>query len=410
MPLYVVLAVMNMESHGGVADQITSLAVELPSYGIQPIVLVRNPLSAEHSYVPTLEEQGVRVWAIRYPVRRLVRAIFTLLWFLTIPFALTEAILRHKSMAASMDTMWALLRRLGYAGLDLVFLFRLVEARLIRRAKLVHFRNPDCWQKLPWAHFLGLRTVYTEDAIPQSITKHYYQHLSMVRRSIDAATAVSQASANSLQLFLGRDLKVHVIPNMFRVAISVPQPVPEENREFVLGCLARLVPEKDLGTLLHAFRIALSQNSALRLRIYGDGPERRSLKELATQLLIEDRTVFGGVFAKSHLPAIMRTIDLMVQSSVSEGFGVALIEGMAFGKPAVATAVGGVPEVIEDGVTGVLVPPSDPGALASAILVISSDVELYQRMSRAARQRYLTCFTPEQVIPRYVALYERLTK
>ena len=100
--------------------------------------------------------------------------------------------------------------------------------------------------------------------------------------------------------------------------------------------------------------------------IAGDGDERRALEARVTELGLEGRVEFLGW--RSDLPALYQKMDLFVLTSINEGTPVSLIEAMAAGVPVVATSVGGVPDVIEDGVTGVLIPPRQPEAVASAIV------------------------------------------
>jgi glycosyltransferase involved in cell wall biosynthesis len=408
MSLVVVLAVMTMEPQGGVADQITNLALELPKYGVTPIILVRNPLSPGHSYARSLRDRGIDLWAIDDKARCLVRSTCIILLAVATPLVWLESRVRHKTLASSRQSLWGLLRRAGYAGLDLVFWLRLVQARRIRRAQVIHLRNPDCWPTIPWARRLGFYTIYTEDTVPQTTTNPYYDGLSRIQHSIDVITAVSRASAAALRPFLGASIPVRVVPNMVQTA-PTPRPGRFPDERFEIACLARLAPQKELGTLLRAHKLALAENARLRLTIYGDGPERTHLQALAADLQIDKSVTLAGVFAKDQLPAVMQGIDVIVQSSIYEGFGVALAEGMAYGKPVVATAVGGVPEVVDDGVTGILVPARDPQALAAAILTLTRDKELYSRMAHSARERYLAYFTPEKVVPQYVVLYERHT-
>jgi len=407
MTLPIVLAVMTMEPHGGVADQMTGLALDLPRYGVRPIVLVRNPLAPDHAYAALLRHNGIALRAVSHRCYRAIRrAARTLLW-LAVPAIVLDATLRGKTVPASRQSLWGVLRRFGYAGLDALFWLRLARARWVDRARLVHFRKPDCWRAIIWASQLRFRTLYTEDAVPVPDTCHYYEGLARTLSHLDGVTAVSEASAVSIGAYCG-GRRIRVIPNMVDGPLSyvVPHQAPQE--EFVVASLARLAPEKDLITLLSAAGIAATQHPQLRFVIHGDGPQRGELQDRARSLGLEDVVVFAGAFARADLAKIMAGIDLVVLSSNYEGFGVVLVEGMAYGKPVVATAVGGVPEVVADGVTGFLVPPACPERMAEAILRLASDNDLYARMAQAARQRYLGLYTPEKVVPQVLAVYEEV--
>lgn len=406
--LLVALAVMSMEPHGGVADQMTILALELPKSGVTPVVLIRNPLTPVHDYVDLLRDAGVKVHAVRYERFRFVRSAARFISWIAFPATAIDAVLRRKTLATSRRTVWSVLRRLGYAGLDVIFWLRLIQFRLRRGARLVHFRKPDSWPWIDRARRLGLDIIYTEDTIPWRHTVDYYLGLGTVAGSISMVTAVSQASATALEAYLPKHKPIRVIPNMVLTPGARHESKSTKKEGFVVGSLARLDPPKDIETLLLAAQSAIKEQAGIRVLIYGDGPLRSSLETLAYSLGLSSYVEFRGAFTKNDLTKIMMEIDIVVLSSHYEGFGVVLVEGMAFGKPVVATAVGGVTDVIEHEVTGFLVPPRNPEALADAIVTLSRDHQLFNKMSLAARNAYLARFTPEKVVPQYVTLYERL--
>lgn len=154
--------------------------------------------------------------------------------------------------------------------------------------------------------------------------------------------------------------------------------------DFVLGFVGRLVPIKDPAMLVHAFAIVVQDLPNARLMIVGDGELRPGLEALVASLGLSGVVSFLGW--RSDLCQIYSTLDVLVLSSLSEGTPVALIEAMAAGKAAVATAVGGVPDVTSDGVTGLLVPPRRPADLAAAVLKLA-DAAVRARMGQAGRAR-----------------------
>lgn len=410
MAIAVVLAVMDMESHGGVADQITNLALELPKHGVTPTVVIRNPLSRGHIYAALLREAGISVYAVRHEHYQAIRWMCKILSQLALPIAVLDAALRKKTLSASRRTVWGVLRRLGYAGLDLLFGVWLLYFRLARGFRLIHFRKPDSWPWIGRAERLAFATIYTEDTIPSEHTIKYYQGLASVASSIRLITAVSRASSNAIRPYLPEQTPIRVIPNMVRATGFSPAEKPTACHPFVVGQISRLDPPKDIVTLLLAARRTVEDDHRVQFRIFGDGPLRDSLELLTHNLGLRDYVQFRGAFAKTDLPAIMNELDLVVLSTHYEGFGVALVEGMAYGKPVIATAVDGVIDVVENGVTGILVPKNDSDALAKGILTLSHDWQLYQRMARAGHEQYLARFTPGQVTPQYVTLYKRLAQ
>src|SRR5205823_12324570 len=129
--------------------------------------------------------------------------------------------------------------------------------------------------------------------------------------------------------------------------------------------------EKDVATLLHAAALVVRQRPAFRLRIAGDGPCLPALRGLAKQLGLDDQVAFLGEVR--DVAGLLATARLFVLPSLTEGISLTLLEAMSCGLPVVATRVGGNPEVIVDGQTGLLVPPGDPPALAAAILQLLGD-------------------------------------
>ncbi|MBL7199911.1 MAG: glycosyltransferase [Anaerolineae bacterium] len=174
----------------------------------------------------------------------------------------------------------------------------------------------------------------------------------------------------------------------------------------VVGTVARLGPEKGHAYLLEAAAEVLKQVLQTRLLLVGDGPMRSQLEGRAKALGVADSIVFAGL--RHDVPTILSLFDLFVLPSLWEGLPMAVLEAMAAGLPVVATAVGGTPEVVVDGVTGLLVPPGDPDALAEAIFRLLRDPDLRQRMGQAGRERVVERFSAERMVERTEQLYEQL--
>jgi glycosyltransferase involved in cell wall biosynthesis len=171
--------------------------------------------------------------------------------------------------------------------------------------------------------------------------------------------------------------------------------------DVVVGYVGRFVPIKDLDTLIQAFAAAARRESRLRLLMIGDGERRSHLEALAASLGIQVQ--FAGW--QLDLPLVYSAMDVVVLSSRNEGTPVALIEAMAAGRAVAATAVGGVPDLIEDGRTGILVPARDAQRLADAILTLARDASLRERLGSAARRDVRTRFAAERLVSDIDALY-----
>ena len=151
--------------------------------------------------------------------------------------------------------------------------------------------------------------------------------------------------------------------------------------------VARLVPQKAQHFLIEAAQIVLATAPDVRFVLLGDGPLRPELEAQAAALGISDKVIFAGF--RPDVADVLAASDVFVLSSLWEGMPVALLEAMAAGCTAVSTDVGGVAQVLQDGVTGLLVPPSDPEALAAALLRCVTD-PAYARQLAATGQAWTT--------------------
>jgi glycosyltransferase involved in cell wall biosynthesis len=171
---------------------------------------------------------------------------------------------------------------------------------------------------------------------------------------------------------------VRVEPSMKRKELGLPTEGP------VIGTVGRLVPIKGHEWLLKAAPRVLAEFPHATFVFLGEGPLLDQLQQLAAGLGISDHVMFLG--ARQDVPECLAAFDLFAFPSLNEGMGRALIEAMAVGLPAVATCVGGIPDVVEDGETGLLVPARDETALADALLKLLRDPVRRQAYGQAARQ------------------------
>ncbi len=184
-----------------------------------------------------------------------------------------------------------------------------------------------------------------------------------------------------------------------------PEPAPHPSGSRLL-CVGRLVPVKGIDTLLRAFAVALPDEPDLVLDIAGDGPLRGELEALAGDLGLRDAVHFLG--RVEGVAAEMERATAVVVPSHGEGFGMVALEAAERGRPVIASGVGGLPEIVSGGRTGVLVPPGDVRALAAAIVALARDPGHAAAMGRAARERALAEFSLARCADRTDALYRDL--
>jgi L-malate glycosyltransferase len=176
----------------------------------------------------------------------------------------------------------------------------------------------------------------------------------------------------------------------------------------VVGNIGALVAQKDQHTLIEAAAIVVKQVPDARFVILGEGELRPQLEEQIKRLHLE-RHVFLAGFRPDVLE-LLKDVDVFALSSTHEGMCTSLVDAMAAEKPAVATAVGGVPEVLADGETGFLVPAHDASRLAGRIVHLLKNDALRARMGTAALERARRLFTVERMVEETAAAYARLTR
>jgi len=175
----------------------------------------------------------------------------------------------------------------------------------------------------------------------------------------------------------------------------------------IIGTICRLVePKKGLQVLLSAMGILKAEVSSpgCQLLIVGDGPARPMLEAMSRRLGIAPWVVFAGV--RRDIPQLLPLLDAFVLPSLYEGFGIAILEAMAAGKPVVATTVGGIPEFVVPGQSGFLVPPGDAHALARAIKQLLDEPEKARAMGRQGHEHVKKHYSVESIVRQHEQLYE----
>jgi glycosyltransferase involved in cell wall biosynthesis len=192
---------------------------------------------------------------------------------------------------------------------------------------------------------------------------------------------------------------------VFKNAVELQEARPDLATEppLVLS-VGRLKAPKDFWTLVRA--LASLPSGRCRLRIAGDGPERAALSEEIHRLQLDGAVELLG--NRDDIGELLREAQLFVLSSRSEGLPMSVLEAMASGVPVVASSVGGIPELVIDEETGLLVEPGDPQALAKAIAQMLDDRELRHRFGMAGRERARELFDPKRWCREHVDLYKRL--
>lgn len=176
----------------------------------------------------------------------------------------------------------------------------------------------------------------------------------------------------------------------------------------VVGTIGALVAQKDHHTLIEAAALVVKQVSDVRFVILGEGELRPQLEKQIKHLHLERHVFLAGF--RADVLELLKDVDLFALSSTHEGMCTSLLDAMAAEKAAVATAVGGVPEVVDDVETGFLVPPREPEALAARIIQLLKDQPLRRRMGRAGLERVRRLFTVERMVQETAAAYKKVVR
>ena len=307
------------------------------------------------------------------------------------------------------------------AGLDLGVSWRMAKDLRARKIQVLHAH-----QYTPF--FYGAvaarlvrrrpRVIFTEHG------RHYPDVTSRKRRfanrwlfdrMADRINAVCRFSARSLSEKDGfRPERIEVIPNgidppLYAGLIDVPQERRrlglDPHRKYV-ACIARLHPVKDHATLLRGFGTVARCRPDTDLLLVGDGPLRQELERQVTAEGLVGRVRFLGV--RDDVAALLRVVDVFTLTSVSEAASITLLEAMAAGRPVVVTAVGGNPEIVREGLDGLLVPRGDASFLANTLLTVLNDSDLAMTLGTNGARRVTSDFLLEATISRYRALYDEV--
>jgi glycosyltransferase involved in cell wall biosynthesis len=208
-----------------------------------------------------------------------------------------------------------------------------------------------------------------------------------------------------------RTVTVHEGIDVERVEAAPPAKLHEElwlpHHAPLVGNVAALVPHKGQRHLIEAAALVVRQVPDARFVIAGEGELRQALERQIKEHRLEKHVLLAGF--RPDVLSVHKAFDLFVMSSVTEGLGTSLLDAMACAKPVVATTAGGIPEVVVDGETGLLVPPRDHHALADAIVRLLNDAGLRQRLGAAGLARVRGHFTAERMVHETLRVYARVT-
>ena len=310
-----------------------------------------------------------------------------------------------------------------YPPYDLALATRMAEVAELHSLDLlhVHYAIPHSVSALLARQMLATRgrhlpfitTLHGTDITLVGLDRSYLPITKFGINESDGVTAISSHLRERTRENLGITREIEVIRNFVNCDFYVrnPELVAEQRPRFarpgesLLVHLSNFRPVKRVLDVIETFA-RVSRALPARLLMIGDGPERSAAEFLAMRLGVGDRVDFVG--KQENVNELLALSDLMLMPSEMESFGLAALEAMACRVPAVATRVGGVPELIEDGVNGLLYEIGDVDGMAAGAISILSDPALLERLSTAARRTAQDHFCASRIIPLYERYYERI--
>jgi glycosyltransferase involved in cell wall biosynthesis len=270
-----------------------------------------------------------------------------------------------------------------------------VVAAEVRRQKLSHlhnhFSNSSCSVAMLAAEMGGFTFSFTMHGPAEFFEPKYWRIDEKIRRALFVA-CISHFCRSQAMIFGPQNKwdRMHIVhcgvdPALFTAATHGGQ----GNRLLFVG---RLAGVKGLPMLIDAVARVKKQHPGVHLTLAGDGPDRAKLTEQAKALGIESSVTFLGYQSQSQVRDLLKQTDVFVMGSFAEGVPVVLMEALAAGVPVVATQIAGIPELVEPGVNGLLVPPGDAESLADAIGKLVGDADLRQKFGDAGRAKVASEF------------------
>lgn len=417
----------DMQDFGGLEEYAVNLAIALKKQGNEVNYLSCAWVAPENQYARRLKANDVLLvqppkwvsdlasnWGTK---EKVLRWIMITLSPLTLLMSMGMALFKRRRLTEAWTSAYNFLKgrimnaTLGHDDRPRVGRWLLDRWRAKWRPDILHIHGytTSLLFAIEWAHSCRLPVVYEEHQTPNP-QFNWWKGFEKTINLADRVIAVSEKSAQGL-----RDV-CKVTRPIVVCGPLLPDPFPggwkktyqhSLNNPFTVTTVARLYITKGLTYLLDAMAAIQKKHLRVEFKVYGDGDLREELLAKAESLGLNGKQIFPGAFtSRDELHRIMEDTDIFLMSSVLEGQPLAVVEAMAYGCPIVTTNVGGISELIEDNVNGLLCPPENPECLVEKIEWLLSDPPLRERLGRAARVAYeQSPFEAKSVSERFMLVY-----
>jgi glycosyltransferase involved in cell wall biosynthesis len=424
------LVFYDMQDFGGLEEYAVSLAVSLKQSGHQVSVLSTAWITPDNQYFRILKKNDVDVVQLPKWLSLCIsnwhtkEKILALLMRIALPFVYFLAgilfIRRRNSWAQSLTSARGWLhgrlqnqvvgpdRRKPFTRLLLNWW------KFYWRPDLLHLQGytTNLLFVIDWAYKKNVPVVYEEHQTPDPQFTWWKDFQETINKS-SIVVAVSEKSAEGLRSVCGVTqpivVRAPLLADPFASGWSKTAMSQKSDGEVNITTVARLYVTKGLTYLLEAIAQIKKTHPSAHFKIFGDGILRQDLLAYAEQLELDGDQIFAGIFNHKDLGQIMANTDIFAMSSILEGQPLAVVEAMSYGCPIVTTDVGGIPELIKDGINGLLCKPRDSAGLARNISCLIDHPELRERLGQAARKSYEQGpYQPASVSGYFVTIYEKV--
>ena len=422
------MVLYDPQEAGGLEEYATSLAVGLRDLGHDVCVVSATWIPPDNQYLVRLRRHEIpwvqpprwlSVPGSHWPTKeRILDGALVLLAPIVVVLGALRALVKREGWRQSRLSAQNWLRAqltwhvVGPDRRPLLGRLALAWWRLRWRPDVLHVQGYTSTLRfaVEWAHAKGIPLVYEEHQTPDP-QFDWWKDFGAFINLADVVIAVSEESKRALRTVCAVTGPIVARPPLLADPMADGWRRPGRrpgDRTIRVTIIARLYVTKGLEYLLEAIPLVRAAHPATEFRVYGNGPQFHDLMTRAAALGLDGTGIFAGAFtSREQLSRIMGETDIFVMSSILEGQPVALIEAMAYQCPIVATTVGGIPELIHDGVNGLLCAPRDFEGLAQRIITLVEDGPLRERLAAAARRSYeASPFRPASVCALVASVYD----
>jgi glycosyltransferase involved in cell wall biosynthesis len=406
----ILMASYDMQDFGGLEEYAVNLAIGLKGQGQDVSWLSAAWINPENQYARRLRSVDIPLvqppkW-ISHPAsdwdtkERILRGLMLILSPLTFLLGLGASLLKRRPLnqAWTSAANWLKGKLMdNFIGHD----YRKSLGRVLLnswnfrwRPEIIHIQGytTTLLFVIDWAHAKGVPVMYEEHQTPDPQFNWWKGFESTINKA-DRVIAVSEKSADGLRKVckVTRPIVVRnpLLSDPFDSSGFQKNYNSKDGKPFTITTVARLYVTKGLTHLLDTAALVKKTHPHIEFKVYGEGELRGELLAKAESLGLDGENIFMGAFtSREELTRIMNDTDIFLLSSILEGQPLVIVEAMAYGCPIVSTNVGGIPELITDGVNGLLCPPEKPQCLAEKIKLLADDPAQRERLGRAARKFY----------------------